>query len=149
MNSAFVAISTLIKSDIVQKCLINFLMNISAQALRDHLECANIYKGNSPKKKTDLIEMIVYGCITEKLNKKGIEDISTKQANQILSKNKIIVKSLPGYGNAELKKKEIKPYVKEKPLLKIRLISNKKNCTTHRYLLFSVRRISDIFFNEK
>ena len=119
MNSAFVSISTLIKSNIGEKCLINFLANVSSQALRDYLECANIYKGNSPKKKTDLIEMIVYGCITEKLNKKGIEDISTKQANQILSKNKIIVKSLPGYGNTELKKKEIKPYVKEKPLLKI------------------------------
>ena len=58
-------------------------MNISAQALRDYLECANNYKDNSPKKKTDLIEMIVYGCIAENLNKKGIEDISTKQANQI------------------------------------------------------------------
>ena len=87
-------------------------MNISAQALRDYLECANIYKGNSSKKKTDLIEMILYGCITDKLNKKVIEDISTKQANQILNKNKIIVKSLPGYGNAELKKNELKPYVK-------------------------------------
>ena len=81
MNSSFVTISTLIKSDIGEKCLINFLMNISAQALRDYLECANIYKGTSPKKKTDLIEMIVYRCITEKLNKNGLEDISTKQAN--------------------------------------------------------------------
>ena len=80
-------------------------MNISAQALRDYLECANIYKGTSPKKKSDLIEMIVYGCITEKLNQKQIEDISTKQANIILNKNNIIVKSLPGYGNAELRKK--------------------------------------------
>ena len=48
-----------------------------------------------------------------------MEDISTKQANQILSKNKIIVKSLRGYGNAELKKHEIKPYVKEKPFIKV------------------------------
>ena len=49
--------------------------------------------------------MIFYGCITEKLNKKEIEDISTKQANQILNKSKIIVKSFPAYGNTELKKK--------------------------------------------
>ena len=76
-------------------------MNISAQALRDYLECANIYKGTSPKKKSGLIEMIVYACITEKSNQIQIEDISTKQANQILNKNNIIVKSLPGYGNAE------------------------------------------------
>ena len=81
MNSSFVAIGTLIKSDIGEKCLINLLINISARALRDYLECANIYKGTSPKKKTDLIEMIVYRCITEKLNKNGLEDISTKQAN--------------------------------------------------------------------
>ena len=66
----------------------------------------------SSKRKTDLIEMILYGCITDKLNKKVIEDISAKQANQILNKNKIIVKSLPGYGNVELKKNELKPYVK-------------------------------------
>ena len=61
----------------------------------------NIYRGNSPKKKADLIEMIVYGWITEKLNKKGIEDISTK-ANLILNKSNVTVKSLPGYGNASL-----------------------------------------------
>ena len=50
--------------------------------------------------------------------KEGIEDISTKQANQILNKSDITVKSLPGYGNAELKKKEIKPSVKKNHLLR-------------------------------
>ena len=119
MNSTFVVISTLIKSNIGEKCLINLSMNISAKTLRDYLECANIYKGTSPKKKSDLIEMIIYGSITEKLNKKEIEDISTKQGKQILSKNKVIVKSLPGYENASLLKKEIKPYVKEKPFIKV------------------------------
>ena len=64
MNPAFVAISTLVKSNIGEKCLTNFLMNVSAKGLRDYLECANIYKGTSPKKNTDLIEMIIYGCIT-------------------------------------------------------------------------------------
>ena len=119
MNSTFVVISTLIKSNIGEKCLINLSMNISAKKLRDYLECANIYKGTSPKKKSDLIKMIIYGSITEKLNKKEIEDISTKQGKQILSKNKVIVKSLPGYENASLLKKEIKPYVKEKPFIKV------------------------------
>ena len=64
MNPAFVAIITLVKSNIGEKCLMNFLMNVSAKGLRDYLECANIYKGTSPKKKTDLIEMIIYGCIS-------------------------------------------------------------------------------------
>ena len=117
MNLSFAVISKLIKSNIGEKFLVNFLMNVSAP---NYLECANIYKGNSPKKKTDLIEMIVYGCITEKLKKKGIEDISTKQANLILNTSNITVKSLPGYGNALLKRKTIKPYVaKEKTLIKI------------------------------
>ena len=30
----------------------------------------HMYKGTSPKKKSDLIEMIVYGCMTGTLNKK-------------------------------------------------------------------------------
>ena len=42
MNSAFVVISTLVKSDIGEKCLISFLMNVSTKALKDYLECANI-----------------------------------------------------------------------------------------------------------
>ena len=63
MNSSLVAISTLVKSNIGEKCLINILMNISTQSFRDYLRLANIYKGTSTKKnkkKTDLIEMIVW-----------------------------------------------------------------------------------------
>ena len=75
MNSSIVAVSTLVKSDIGEKCLINILMNMSTQALKDYLKSANIYKGNASKKKTDLVEMIVYGCVTDKLNKNILEDI--------------------------------------------------------------------------
>ena len=46
MNSSFVVISKLVKSNIGEKCLANFLMNVSAQALKHYLECTNIYKGN-------------------------------------------------------------------------------------------------------
>ena len=60
MNSTFAVITTLVKSNIGEKCLIIFLMNVST---KDYLECAFINKGRSPKKKTDLIEMIVYGCM--------------------------------------------------------------------------------------
>ena len=101
-------------------------MNVSAQALSDYLERVNIYKGTSPKKKTDLIEMNIYGCITEKLNKREIEDISIKQVNQILNRNNIVVKSLPQI-NAGLRKNEIKPYVKEKPFIKCHIILKLKN----------------------
>ena len=113
MNLTFAVISTLVKSHIEEKCLIKFLMNVSTKGLKDYLEYAPIYKGTSSKKKTGLIEMIVYGCMTGTLNKKDLEDISIKQANQILNKNNITIDSLPGYGNMGLKKKEIKPCVKE------------------------------------
>ena len=67
--------STLVKSNIEEKCLIKFLMNVSTKGLKDYLECASIYKGTSPKKKTGLIEMIVYWFMTGTLNKKDVEDI--------------------------------------------------------------------------
>ena len=70
MNSTFAAISILIKSNIEEKCLINFLMNVSTKGLKDYLECASINKGTSPKRKPDLIEMIVYGYMTGTINKK-------------------------------------------------------------------------------
>ena len=47
-------------------------MDVSSQSLK----LANIYDGNCNKKKTDLIEMILYGCTANKLNKKRIGDIS-------------------------------------------------------------------------
>ena len=39
--------------------------------------------------------MIVSGHITDKINKMRMEDISKKEANQILRSNKILVKPLP------------------------------------------------------
>ena len=39
-------------------------MDVSTKGLKDYLECASIYKGTSPKKKTNFIEMIAYGCLT-------------------------------------------------------------------------------------
>ena len=41
-------------------------MNILSDALRDYLECGKIYKSASLKKKTDLVEMIVYGHVINK-----------------------------------------------------------------------------------
>ena len=70
MNSSLVAISILVKNNISRQCLINFLMDVSSQSLRAYLKLANIYDNNCNKKKTDLIEMILYGCITNKLSKK-------------------------------------------------------------------------------
>ena len=91
MNLTFAVISILIKSNIEKKYLMHFWMNVSTKGLKHYLECASIYKGASPKKKTYLIEMIVYGCMTGTINKKDIEDISIKQVKQMLNKNNISI----------------------------------------------------------
>ena len=75
MNALFVPISILVKSKISEKCLINTLMNMLSQSLRGYLRLASIYDGNSNKKKTDLLERILCGCITGKLGKEPIKDI--------------------------------------------------------------------------
>ena len=61
MNSTFVMISILMKSYLNERCLVNALMSINNERLRDYLRLTCIYDGNSNKKKTDLIEMIIYG----------------------------------------------------------------------------------------
>ena len=43
-----------------------------------------------------------------------VDEISVKKAYTILIENKINIKSLPGYGNMGLRKKDIKPYVENK-----------------------------------
>ena len=58
--------------------------------------------------------MIVYGCMNGKLKNKVVDEISVKRAYTILRENNINFKSLPGYGNMGLRKKNIKPYVENK-----------------------------------
>ena len=105
--SSFASIASLVKSNLDERCLINILMNISTNALFEYLECANIYKGASSKKKTNLVEMIFYGHITNKISKMNPVDISKTERNQILKQNEINVRSLPGHGNVGRKRKEI------------------------------------------
>ena len=88
-------------------------MNISSQSLRAYLKLANIYDGYSNKKKTDLVEMIVYGCMINKISKEPIKDISVNRALNILKEHDISIKSLPRYGNIGTKRKDIKPYTYE------------------------------------
>ena len=77
---SFVSIATLVKSNLGEKCLKNVLKNISTKALSDYLECAKLYKGASSKKKTNLVEMIVHGHITNQINKMNPVDISKLNA---------------------------------------------------------------------
>ena len=114
MNSSLVCIGILVKSNISRHCLINFLNEVWSRALRVYLGLAEVNDGNANKKKSDLIEMIVYGCMNGKLKNKVVDEISVKKAYAILRENNVTVKSLPGYGNMGLRKKDIKPYVENK-----------------------------------
>ena len=67
-------------------------MNISSQSLKAYLKPANIYDGNSNKKKRDLVEMIVYGCMINKLNKEPIKNISINRAHNVLKEHDISIK---------------------------------------------------------
>ena len=68
------------------------------------------------KKKSDLIEMIIYGGTNGKINNKNIDDISINKAHSILKENNIVTKSLPGYGNINKCKRYIKPYTENNEL---------------------------------
>ena len=95
-----------------------FLSNISSKALRDYLKYVSIYDGVSPKRKTDLIEMIVFGQMTGILENKDLEnDITIIEAKNILENNNISIKSLPGYGNINKRKNDFKTYLNEKFLI--------------------------------
>ena len=94
MNSSLACIGILVKSNISKQYLINFLNGVSSSALRAYLGLAEVYDGNANKKKSDLIEMIVYGCMNGKLKKKVVDEISVKNAFTILLENNINVKSL-------------------------------------------------------
>ena len=110
MNSSFVCISILVKSKIPKNCLINHLNEVSSQSLRSYLRLANISDGNSNKKKSDLIEMIIYGCMYGKLKNMDINDISNNKVNSIFKEKEISIKSLPGYENLRLRKRDLKSY---------------------------------------
>ena len=114
MNSSLVCIGILVKSNISKHCLIRFLNDVSSSALRNYLGAAEVYDGNAHKKKSDLIEMIVYGCMNGQLKNKTVKDISLNRAITLLREHKISIKSLPGNGNMGLRKKDIKPYVENK-----------------------------------
>ena len=62
----------------------------------------------------------MYDCINGKLKNKRIKDITINKAHGILKEKDVIIKSLPGYGNLGLRKKDIKPYVENnKPSINI------------------------------
>ena len=64
-------------------------------------------KVNRQGKRQILLKLIVYGHITNEINKMNHVSISKNESNQILKQNEINVRSLVGYGNVSKKRKEI------------------------------------------
>ena len=54
--------------------------------------------------------MIIYGCMNRKLKNIDINGISNNKVNAILKQKEISVKSLSGYGNLGLRKRDLKSY---------------------------------------
>ena len=54
--------------------------------------------------------MIIYGCMNVKLKNMDINDISNNKVNTVLKEKEISIKSLPGYGNLGMRKRDIKSY---------------------------------------
>ena len=105
MNWSFACISILLKSKLPKNCFINYLNEVSSQSLRSYFRLANIYDDASKKRKSDLIEMIIYGCMNGNLRNKTIDDISNNKADTILG----------------LRKRDLKPYEEnEKFSIKLR-----------------------------
>ena len=64
--------------------------------------------------------MTIYGCMNGKLKNIDVSDISNNTSHTNFKEKDISIKSLPGYGNLGLKKKDLKPYVEnEKSSIKL------------------------------
>ena len=85
--SAFVCIATLLNSKTPRDQIISFLNTIQSNSLKQYLLYANIYSGVGPKTKNQLIEMIIYGCMCNKIKDiQSIESIDRNIADKILKK---------------------------------------------------------------
>ena len=54
--------------------------------------------------------MIIYGCMNGKLKNMDFDDVSNNKVNTILKDKSISIKSLPGYENLGLRKRDLKSY---------------------------------------
>ena len=87
MTSAFIDVSILKQSSMLEKQLTNFLFYLSQEALKEYSTNADIYKGKKRLSKNELIEVIVTNkpITTTHFNKD--EEMAKKQATDLISTN--------------------------------------------------------------
>ena len=106
--SVFLCIATLLSSNLTLDDIISFLNRVEINSLKQYLQYAKIYTGSGIKSKNQLIEMIIYGFMCEKIiNIQSIEDINTHNFKQTIEKCNINISKLPGYDSYSKKKKII------------------------------------------
>ena len=105
--SAFLYIATLLNSNISHDELISVLYKVESSSLKQYLRYANIYTDSKTKLKHQLIEIIMYGFMCNKIN--DIPSIKINDKNKFKKKTKakcnIDIKKLPGYGNCNKRKR--------------------------------------------
>ena len=105
---AFLCIETLLNSNILHDNLISFLNKVVSTSLKQYLRYANIYTGSRIKSKHQLIEMIMYGFMCNKINDIPSIEVSDKDKfKKAIEKCKIDIEKLPGYGNCHKRKRHL------------------------------------------
>ena len=108
--SAFLCIATLLNSNISHDDLISFLNKVESTSLKQYLRYANIYTSSRIKSKHQLIEMIIYGFMCNKINDMPSIEVSNKDKDKFkktIEKCNIDIKKLPGYGNCNKGKRDL------------------------------------------
>ena len=106
--SAFLCIATLLKSNVPKEHIIKFLKKVESDCLRQKLKLAKIYSGVSSKTKNQLIEMIIYGFMCDKIKDMGsIHDFDKNKFNALINKCNIVQNELVGYGNYNKNKRAL------------------------------------------
>ena len=108
-----------------------FLNKVEGTSLKKYLRYANTYTGSRIKSKNQLIEMIIYGFMCDKINDIPSIEVSDKyKFKKIIAKCNIDIKKLHGYGNCNKRKEGL---INQKLCVKTnsKLLCVCKNATTH------------------
>ena len=104
--SAFLCITTLLTSDLPRDDIISFLNRVKVSSLKQYLRYAKIYTGSGIKLKNQLIEMIIYGFICDKLNDIPPIECDRDNLKKTIEKCNINITKLSSYGNCDKRKEE-------------------------------------------
>ena len=106
--SAFLCMATVLNSNIPHDDLISFLNQVESTSLKQYLRYANVYTGSRIKSKIQLIEMIIYGFMCDKVSDIPSIEVSDKNKfKKTIEKCNTDIKKLPGYGHCNKRKRDL------------------------------------------